>query len=243
MGFEPQQDPSSLETVNEFTRRMKSTIEEAKSAIRKAQEDMAQYYNRRRSPTLVFKPGDQVYLDVSDIKMTCPSPKLSHHRLGPFEVERQVGQSAYCLKLPHGIRLLHPVFNIVKLSATSEDPIPGRKLQALPPPIVVDREPEWEVEEILDSHWHQRRFQFLIKWKDFGREHNSWEVASDVKALDLVMKYYRKHPAAPRHIHRADFNALFKSGTIALRRNNLRREVNVRGPLTHNSRAHTSPPE
>jgi len=38
MGFEPRQDPSSLEMVNEFTKRMESTTEEAKSVIRKAQE-------------------------------------------------------------------------------------------------------------------------------------------------------------------------------------------------------------
>jgi len=43
------------------------------------------------------------------------------------------------------------VFNVVKLSATPEDPILGRKLQALPPPIIVDGEEEWEVKEILDS--------------------------------------------------------------------------------------------
>ena len=36
MGFEPRQDPSSLETVNKFTKRMESTTEEAKSAICKA---------------------------------------------------------------------------------------------------------------------------------------------------------------------------------------------------------------
>jgi len=142
MGFKPQQNPSGLEMVNEFTGRMKSTTKEAKSAIRKAQEDIAQYYNRKRSLTLVFKPGDRVYLDASDIKTTCPSPKLSHRRLGPFKVERQVGPSAYCLKLPHGMRLLHPVFNVVKLSATPEDPIPGRKPQALPLPIVINGEPE-----------------------------------------------------------------------------------------------------
>ena len=40
MGFEPRQDPSSLETVNEFTKRMESATEKAKSAIRKAQKDM-----------------------------------------------------------------------------------------------------------------------------------------------------------------------------------------------------------
>ena len=45
MGFELRQDPSSLETVNEFTKRMESTTKKAKSAIRKAQEDMTRYYN------------------------------------------------------------------------------------------------------------------------------------------------------------------------------------------------------
>jgi len=76
-----------------------------------------------------------------------------------------VGPSAYCLKLPYGIRQLHPVFNVVKLSAAPEDPILGRKPQAPLLPIVVDREEEWEVEEILNSRWHRRRFQFLVKWK------------------------------------------------------------------------------
>jgi len=190
MGFEPRQDPSSLETVNEFTKRMESTTEEAKSAIRKAQEDMARYYNRRRSLAPVFKPGDWVYLDTSDIRTTRLSPKLSHRRLGPFEVERQVGPSAYRLKLPHRLRQLHPVFNVVKLSAAPDDPIPGRKLQAPPPPIVVDGELEWEVEEVLDSRWHRRRFQFLIKWKGFSREHNSWEVASVRAQLDVCTRTY-----------------------------------------------------
>jgi len=223
--------------------RMKSATEEAKSAIHKAQEDMARYYNRRRSPAPVFKPGDQVYLDVSDIKTTYPSPKLSHHRLGPFEVECQIGPSAYHLKLPHRIRQLHPVFNVVKLSAVLEDPIPGRKLQALLPPIIVDEEPEWKVEEIFDSCWHRRKFQFLIKWKGFSREHNSWEVASNVKAPDLVAEYYQKYPATLRYIRWTDFDALFKSRTIALRRSNLREEVNVRGPLTHDFGACVSLPE
>ena len=194
---------------------------------------MTQYYNQRRTPAPVYKPGNRVYLDVSDIKTTRPSLKLSHRRLGPFEIESQVGLSAYRLKLSHRMRQLHPVFNIVKLSAALEDLILGRKLQALLPPIIVNGEEEWEVEEILNSRWYQRRFQFLVKWKGFSREHNSWEVASDVKAPDLVAEYYRKHPAAPRHIRQTDFNAILNFGTIASRRSNLGGGVNVRGPLTH----------
>jgi len=73
------------------------------------------------------------------------------------------------------------------------------------------------VKEILDSCWHWRRFQFLVKWKGFSKEHNSWEAASNVKVPDLIAEYYQKHPAAPRHIHQIDFNAIFNPGTIALR--------------------------
>jgi len=92
------------------------------------------------------------------------------------------------------------------------------------------------VEEILNSRWHQRRFQFLVKWEGFSREHNSWEIASDVKAPDLIVEYYWKHSAAPRHIHQTDFNAIFNSGTVASRHNNLGGGVNIRGPLTHDPR-------
>jgi len=58
MGFEPSQVPSRLEMVNEFTEKMKSATEEAKSVICKAQEDMTQYYNQKRTLAPMYKPGD-----------------------------------------------------------------------------------------------------------------------------------------------------------------------------------------
>jgi len=64
--------------VNEFIERMRAAIDEAKSAIRKAQDDMKRYYDRRRTPAPVFKPGDKVFLNASDIRTTRPSQKLSH---------------------------------------------------------------------------------------------------------------------------------------------------------------------
>jgi len=78
MGFEPRQNPSGLETVNEFMERMRMAIEEAKSAIRKAQNNMKRYYDRRRTPAPVFNPGDKVFLNALDIWTTRPSQKLSH---------------------------------------------------------------------------------------------------------------------------------------------------------------------
>jgi len=78
MGFEPQQDHSDLEMVNEFTEQMRMAIKEAKSAIRKVQDDMKKYYDCQRTLAPVFKPGNKVFLDASDICTTCLSQKLSH---------------------------------------------------------------------------------------------------------------------------------------------------------------------
>ena len=81
----------------------------------------------------------------------CPLQKLSHQQLSPFVVEQWIRPMAYCLKLPHWMKQLHPVFNIVKLTLALDDPITGQKTEDHPPPIVIDGEAEWEVEEILNS--------------------------------------------------------------------------------------------
>jgi len=73
MGFEPRQNPSGLETVNKFMERMRMAIEEAKSVIRKAQNNMKRYYNHRRTLAPVFNPGNKVFLNASDIWTMRPS--------------------------------------------------------------------------------------------------------------------------------------------------------------------------
>jgi len=78
MGFEPRQNHSDLETVNEFMKRMRAVIDEAKSTIHKAQDDMKRYYDQQRTPAPVFEPSDKVFLNASDIQTTCPSQKLSY---------------------------------------------------------------------------------------------------------------------------------------------------------------------
>jgi hypothetical protein len=77
MGFKPQQ-PSHVESANEFANRMKLATEEAKAALSKAKDDMARYYNQRRLLTPTYTAGDKVYLDASDIRTNRPSQKLLH---------------------------------------------------------------------------------------------------------------------------------------------------------------------
>jgi hypothetical protein len=78
MGFEPQQPRSKMELVNEFADRMAVGIEEVKSALTKAKDEYAMYYNRCREPAPVFTQGDRVWLDGSDITTNRLSSKVSH---------------------------------------------------------------------------------------------------------------------------------------------------------------------
>ena len=57
MGFEPHQPPSRVEAVNEFTNRMKSTLEEAKAALAKAKDDMALPVEKVSAPSPQPLPG------------------------------------------------------------------------------------------------------------------------------------------------------------------------------------------
>jgi len=129
------------------------------------------------------------------------------------------------------MKQLYPVFNVVKLTPALDNLITGRKTEDHPPPIIIDGKAEWKVEEILDSCWHQRRFQYLIKWKGYSCEHNSWESASKVSVPELTTEFHRKHPGAPRHIQRAEFDNIFHLESIAPRHSNLEGGVNVRGHL------------
>jgi hypothetical protein len=126
---------------------------------------MARYYDQRRTPAPIFNPGDKVYLDASDIRTTRPASKLAHKFLGPYEIEDRVAPNAYRLKLPHSMRALHPVFNVVKLLPAPDDPIPGRKPDLPLPPTLVDErgDEHYEVEKILDSRLLRHKLHFLVK--------------------------------------------------------------------------------
>jgi hypothetical protein len=198
----------ALELVNEFAERMAQGLEEARSAIAKAKDEYTMYYNRRREPALIFKPGDKVWLDGSDIATNRPSSKLSHRHLGPVVVKACVGRGAYRLALPPHFHHLHPVFPVVKLSIAHPDPIPGRRPAPPPPTTLVNGEEEYEVKAILDSRMCYNWLEYLLKFKGYDESHNQWEVHTHVHAKPKIALFYHKHPGAAHHINAATFDSI-----------------------------------
>jgi Chromo (CHRromatin Organisation MOdifier) domain len=218
MGFEPLERRSELEAVNDFTDRMSKGLEEAKAALTRAQDDYTRYYNHHRVPAPVFKVGDKVWLDASDIHTTRPSTKLAHRRLGPYKIEKVVGRGSYRLHLPPSLSRLHPVFPVVKLTLATPDPITGRRTDPPPPPELIDGQVEHEVEEVLNSRMRWRRMEYLVKWKGYDAGQNTWEPYFNLDhAKDAIAKFHRLNPGAPRRISPNAFHSIGFSSTSGRR--------------------------
>jgi hypothetical protein len=117
-------------------------------------------------------------------------------RLGdaaPFPVIKEVGKYAYELELPPTMNV-HPVFHVSSLEPIRGDPMPGQRLPP-PEPIIIDREPEYEVEDIVDSRIFCRRLQYLIKWR--GWDDLTWEQATKVNKLKAIDDFHAQQPNKP----------------------------------------------
>ncbi|ODM21112.1 hypothetical protein SI65_04165 [Aspergillus cristatus] len=87
-----------------------------------------------------------------------PSKKLDYQWAGLFQVLAREGNTFH-IELPASIKV-HPVINPEYLrKATTMEPLPGQQAEA-PPPITVNDQDEWEVEEILTSQLRYWKLQY-----------------------------------------------------------------------------------
>ena len=67
MGFKMRKK-GKFEKAEEFATRIKEVHEEAKVALKKSQEEMKRYANRKRSKVEEYRVGDWVLLSTKDLK-------------------------------------------------------------------------------------------------------------------------------------------------------------------------------
>ena len=134
--------PSIQEWLDDITA-ARDTTQEAQC---KAQES----WIKERPCFKTFSTRDKVWLEGTNLRLPATiTAKLSPRRYGPFEVVAQISHIAYKLKLPVMWKI-HDVFHTSLLMPYKEtDQHSPNFLE--PPPDIIEGEPEWEVEQILQS--------------------------------------------------------------------------------------------
>ena len=179
--------PAVQETLDFFSANNKLLQE----TMAKTQEYNKEVFDKRRRGELNLEPGDLVWLSTVNLRLACPSKKLGPKFMGPFPIKRRINSVAYELELPDSFRI-HPVFHVTLLKPDVANPFPGRSTDP-PEPVLVNGEEEFEVESILDCRRRRNQVQFLVKWKGYGPEENSWEPERNIHAKRLIRSFKDSH--------------------------------------------------
>jgi len=179
-----------VESATEFVQRMKKVHEEAEAALRKTQEEMKKYADRSRKKMEEWKKGDQVLLSTKNLVFKeRPSKKLTERYVGPYAIEEVVSSNAVKLQLPGLIRI-HLVVNVSWIVKYKEQ-VRGQKKEK-GKPVDIEEVKEWEVEKILNKKKIRGVEKYLIRWKGFTAEGDTWERRENLKNVEELIEEFER---------------------------------------------------
>ena len=173
-----------------------------KAEISAAQQRYQKSADAWHSPAPDFKVGNKVFVKAQFFWTTRPSKKLSKKYLRPYEIIAQPGTLSFTLHLPESMCSVHPVFHVSMLEPATSNTF-SERIQPAPAPVIIDREPEYEISWIVDSKIDCRqacKLLYKVIWlgyEDTGDE-SEWIPASELfHAVDLVSDFHITYPTKP----------------------------------------------
>ena len=88
-------------------------------------------------------------------------------------ISKDIGLGAFQLELLEGW-IIHNVFNEDVLTQCVEPKFKGQHEELVPPPTIINKEEEYEIEEVRKHKKYRRGMQYLVYWKGYGDKHNQW---------------------------------------------------------------------
>ena len=178
-----------VEKATEFVERMKKVHEKAGAALKKAQEDMKRQVDRRRKEMEGWKKGDKVLLSTKDLVFKeRPARKLVDRYIGPYTIKEVVSTNVVKLRLPISMRI-HLVVNISWIVWYKKQVERQKKEEGKP--IEIEGVKEWEIEKILNKRKIRGVEKYLVWWKGFMVEHNTWEKKEDLGNVEEALEEFK----------------------------------------------------
>ena len=103
--------------TEKFAMRIKEVHKEVKVALRKSQEEIRKYADRKRSKVKEYQVGDQILLSTKDLKYQMQRrrlEKLMEQFVRSYKVKKIISTNMIQLELPNSFKI-HLVVNISKV--------------------------------------------------------------------------------------------------------------------------------
>ena len=174
MGFEMRKK-RKYEGAKKFMTKIREIQKKAKAALGKVQEEMKKYIDRKRGEADEYKVGDLVILSTKDLKYQMVSrrtERLMERFVGPYKIKKIVSLNTVELELPAIIKT-HSVVNVSRIQQYVGQVEGQKKEQSTP--VVNEREEKWKVKKILNKQQIREKDKYLVQWKGFIAESDTWE--------------------------------------------------------------------
>ena len=176
-----------VESATEFVERIKKIHKEAEVALKKTQEEIKRYADRSRKKT---KKGDRVLLSTKNLVFKKrPVRKLTERYIGPYTIEEVVSTNVVKLQLPSLMRI-HPVVNVSWIVWYREQ-VRGQKKEKRKP-VEVEEVEEWKVEKVLNKKKMRGVEKYLVQWKGFTVERDTWERRENLKNVEELIEEFKR---------------------------------------------------
>ena len=193
MGYEPQALPNitnktNLPAVEKRLDELVKARDEASATHELTRQTMKSHIQSKFTP---FITGDKVWLEARNLKRNIINLKFAAKREGPFKITKVLSSLSYQLEIPKSWKI-HPVFHASLLTPYKENDIHGPNYPQ-PPPDLINGEEEYEVKQILKHQGRPKRHQYLIRWKGYTADEDSWQNEADLgNASELLQEYKRR---------------------------------------------------
>ena len=171
---------------------MKEIQEKAKVVLRKAQEEMKKYTDRKRVEVNDYKVGDLVMLSTKDLKYQMVrrrTEKLMERFVGLYKIKKIISLNVVELELPSTIKI-HLVVNISRICRYVGQ-VEGQKKEQLALVIIEGKE-EQKIERILNKRQVRGKDKYLVCQKRFIAESDTWEGRENLENAKEAIKEFEE---------------------------------------------------
>ncbi len=172
------------EKASATAERIQKTHHQLRDNLKKSQDQMISYQNKKKKNGPQLERGDKVYLLTKNLRTQRPSKKLDHVKVGPFLIAAQRGPVNYELELPPDAKI-HPVFHVKYLEPAD----PSTPVQTTFN-YETEEEDTFVVERIIRHRQVNANKEYLIKWKGYPNSENTWEPEEHLTNCQIALTRY-----------------------------------------------------